>query len=103
MGVRLVRFNKFGTDGEASRSYDHDELINRDLLNQHPMYAITGLIETLNIIEDSIADVNRLLIEKDTTTNLRIDNIIIDIDKINKDLSDINNILNNLLLCFASS
>lgn len=46
MGVRLVRhgLEKIGGSG----TYDHDELENRDLPDQHPISAITGLQKELN-------------------------------------------------------
>jgi len=72
MGVRLVRYNRpisGNGDGNISQSFDHDELINRDLLNQHPIYAITGLQEALNLLEDSIYDLSILI--KDKTDNIQ--------------------------------
>ncbi len=68
MGVRLVRYNRpisGNTDSNTSKDYDHSELINRDLLNQHPIYAITGLQEALNFLEDAIYDVSLLIKEKE--------------------------------------
>lgn len=61
MGVRLVKFDRYGNSN--AYSYDHNDMINRDMMNQHPIYAITGLQEVLNILEDSINDVNQFLLE----------------------------------------
>ena len=33
MGVRLVQYNRNNNNGDGSLNRDHDELINRDLLN----------------------------------------------------------------------
>lgn len=56
MGVRLVRYNNGVTTGDSSfgGTYDHNELINRDLVNQHPIGAITGLQETIDEINEII-------------------------------------------------
>lgn len=59
MGVRLVRYNNGVITGDSSfgGTYDHNELINRDLVNQHPIGAITGLQESLdelNALIDSL-------------------------------------------------
>jgi hypothetical protein len=51
MGVRLVRYNNgitTGSGGSGKGTFDHNELINRDLVNQHPISAITGLQESLD-------------------------------------------------------
>lgn len=75
MGVRLVRYNRpisGNTDSNTTQNMDHDELINRDLLNQHPIYAITGLQEALNLLEDTIADVASLISNVDTTLQNQI-------------------------------
>ena len=65
MGVRLVRYTR--NNSKVNISNDHDELVNRDLMNQHPIYAITGLQEVLNILEDSIQETNESLLEKTNT------------------------------------
>lgn len=60
MGVRLVQYSetkKTNNDGYG----DHDELINKDLINQHPIYAITGLQEALNSLEDVDNIINETL------------------------------------------
>lgn len=53
MGVRLVRYNNGVVTGSGSSSgtYDHNELTNRDLVNQHPISAITGLQESLDELQ----------------------------------------------------
>ena len=89
MGVRLVQYNRNNNNGDGSLNRDHDELINRDLLNQHPIYAITGLQEILNILEDSIQETN-------TRLNQEIERINSDIDSINKELEIINDIISKL-------
>ena len=59
------------------------------MLNQHPIYAITGLQEILNILEDSIEETN-------TRLNQEIERINSDIDSINKELEIINDIISKL-------
>jgi hypothetical protein len=57
MGVRLAYFNKpYNYDKNSQIHEDHNDLINRDIPNQHPMYAITGLQEVLNAIENLLTD-----------------------------------------------
>lgn len=87
MGVRLVRYTRSNSGLIDAR--DHDELINRDLMNQHPIYAITGLQEVLNILEDSNYDLSQLLLQKEAALNKRIDDILKDIEEINKMLATI--------------
>ena len=94
MGVRLVRYTRH--NNEISSYNDHDELINRDLMNQHPIYAITGLQEVLNILEDSIYNTNTLMLEKETIINGKIDAIMTDIADINQALLDIGVIIADL-------
>lgn len=84
MGVRLVRYKMFGSPNGESYN-DHNELINRDMMNQHPIYAITGLQEVLNIIEDNIR-----------ATNIRINNVLQQIDDIYDQLQEIRDIIANL-------
>ena len=95
MGVRLVKYSRTNSSSSNSGGQiynDHDELTNRDLKNQHPIYAITGLQEVLNVLEDSITETNKLII----ATNERIDAILLDIEKIQKEIQDIHDIINNL-------
>lgn len=89
MGVRLVQYNRNNNNGDGSLNRDHDELINRDLLNQHPIYAITGLQEILNILEDSIQETNTRLTQE-------VERINSDIESINKEIDNIINMINNL-------
>lgn len=55
MGVRLVRYNNGVITGNGgyggNGTFDHNELINRDLVNQHPISAITGLQESLDELQ----------------------------------------------------
>ena len=96
MGVRLVKYNRTAEGNENSYYNDHDYLVNRDLPNQHPIYAISGLQEVLNVLEDNIKETNKLLLEKDKATNIRIDNLILDIEKIQQDILNILDIIDNL-------
>ena len=89
MGVRLVRFDQYGRSKDVY-AYDHDELINRDMMNQHPIYAIIGLQEVLNILEDSIGDINQYLLEH------AIEDIETGIVDINSTLDDIYDKLSKL-------
>lgn len=92
MGVRLVRYNRpitGNTDSNTSASFDHDELINRDLMNQHPIYAITGLQEILNMLEDAIDAAHGNLTQHEQNYNQYIVNIQKDIDDIEKSIDDI--------------
>ena len=60
MGIKLVRY--FRKTPEGSIIYDHDVLLNRDLKNQHPIYAIEGLQEELDnlqeLIENATVDIS---------------------------------------------
>lgn len=101
MGIRLVRYKKFNSEGSDSNLKDHDELINRDLMNQHPIYAITGLQEVLNMLEDSIQDTNDLLLKKDKATNKRIDDLLLEIPDVKKMLAEITQYIQNFSLLNA--
>ena len=97
MGVRLIKYNRNTTNTQGGVMFnDHDELYNRDLKNQHPIYAITGLQEVLNVLEDNITETNRLLIKKNQATNARIDTILLDIEAIQKDIENIYDVISNL-------
>lgn len=89
MGVKLVRYT-YSNSGFIDPS-DHDELINRDMKNQHPIYAITGLQEVLNILEDNDQETNTLMKTKETAIYEKIANVIKDINEINKQIASINN------------
>ena len=97
MGVRLVQYNRNNNNGDGSLNRDHDELINRDLLNQHPIYAITGLQEVLNVLEDSIQETNTRLNQEVERINSDIESINKKIiESINKKIENIIDIINNL-------
>ena len=97
MGVRLIKYNRNTTNTQGGVMFnDHDELYNRDLKNQHPIYAITGLQEILNVLEDNITETNRLLIKKNQATNDRIDTILLDIEAIQKDIENLYDVISNL-------
>ena len=67
MGVRLVVHSaKHGGKGYSAGTHNHDELIHRDWVDQHPIYAITGLQEVLNTIESNIVIALKLINEKET-------------------------------------
>ena len=90
MGVRLMRFDKKNIlGGPETNINDHDELVNRDLLNQHPIYSITGLQEILNTLEDADYELSKLWVELDTATNARIDKVAFDIALINQTIASI--------------
>lgn len=58
MGVRLVYFNKplNHTDNNKKLLEDHNDLINRDIQDQHPIYAISGLNEVLSAVETLLTE-----------------------------------------------
>jgi hypothetical protein len=86
MGVRLVYYNKLHSSDGTGIFGDHDELINRDIPNQHPIFAITGLQEILNIIENLLNQHTRQI--RDINTSIvQINNTI---DGIQQDIIDIN-------------
>lgn len=89
MGVRLVRYTRSNSGLIDAR--DHDELINRDLMNQHPIYAITGLQEVLNILEDANYETNVLMEAKEVAIYKKIDGILEDIAAINQQIIAIGN------------
>lgn len=62
MGVRLVKFKRFGSSNSESDLYDHDALYNRDLSNQHPIYAITGLENALTDLHERITIVSETMV-----------------------------------------
>ncbi len=100
MGVRLVRYNRPNSETGGSTSFnDHDELINRDMMNQHPVYAIIGLQEVLNILEDAVQETNQLLITKETEIyteiNTHVTDILADIVVIDQQIDDLINAINN--------
>ena len=101
MGVRLVKYNRINSETGGSSSFnDHDELINRDMMNQHPIYAIIGLQEVLNILEDAIQEANKIILLKETEIyseiNTQVSNINTDIETINNSLAAINDLIADL-------
>lgn len=64
MGVRLVKY------GVNTGVYNHDELLNKDLPDQHPISAITGLEEKLNEINsiENVENTKTLTLVYDETT-----------------------------------
>lgn len=95
MGVRLVRYTN-GTPGYGNMSGDHNELINRDMMNQHPIYAIIGLQEVLNILEDTIEATNEALLQKDKILTEKINIINQNIEDIQQSIETINETIANL-------
>lgn len=66
MGVRLVVYNSITSayDEGALVNIKHEDILNRDKLDQHPIYAISGLQEVLNTIESNIITINNLIINQ---------------------------------------
>lgn len=56
MGVRLVKYNT--TSGGGSGTFDHNLLENRDMADQHPVTAISGLEERL---QEMMSDVETMM------------------------------------------
>lgn len=73
MGVRLVKYGVINGTG----TYNHDELINRDLPDQHPISAITGLEDRLNNLTsiENIVNTRSLTLEYDKTTKTLTGNV----------------------------
>lgn len=80
MGVRLVKYGVINGTG----TYNHDELYNRDLPDQHPISAITGLEDRLKQIDiniknasgiENITNTNSLTLEYDKTTRTLTGNV----------------------------
>lgn len=70
MGVRLVRYNNgVISNGDGSGTYDHNELINRELANQHPIGAISGLQEILDELVKNYEDTNTIHFDVDQDTD----------------------------------
>ena len=98
MGVRLVvksaasMGNRVGTG-----THNHDELIHRDWVDQHPIYAITGLQEVLNTIENNIVIALTLLQEKEQELKEYTDtHIQTESDTINQRIDELN-VLDNII------
>lgn len=62
MGVRLVKYiNGYISDGISEGTFYHDELVNRDADNQHPISAITNLQETLTGLQETLDKANAII------------------------------------------
>ena len=80
MGVRLVKYGVINGTG----TYNHDELYNRDLPDQHPISAITGLEDRLKQIDiniknasgiENITNTSSLTLKYDKTTRTLTGNV----------------------------
>jgi hypothetical protein len=65
MGVRLVVHNFEVDEMDYTGTHNHDDLLHRDWVDQHPIYAITGLQEVLNTIEINLINITNLINEND--------------------------------------
>ena len=63
MGVRLVIHNFEVDEMDYTGTHNHDDLLHRDWVDQHPIYAITGLQEVLNTIEINLINIANLINE----------------------------------------
>lgn len=81
MGVRLVRYGLEKTGGWGT--FDHSELTNRDLPDQHPISAITGLEEELKKVEFDTKDSDDIHFEYDCKNKVLTGNAILLDDKFN--------------------
>ena len=70
MGVRLVKYNT--TSGGSSGTFDHNLLENRDMADQHPITAISGLEERLqemmSEVEVMLGNIKQTLKDLEDTT-----------------------------------
>lgn len=73
MGVRLVKYGLVNGTG----TYNHDELLNRDLPDQHPISAITGLEDRLKNASsiENIVNTASLTLEYDKDTKTLTGNV----------------------------
>jgi hypothetical protein len=63
MGVRLVVHNFIIDEMDYTGTHNHDDLLHRDWVDQHPIYAITGLQEVLNTIEINLINITNFINE----------------------------------------
>lgn len=77
MGVRLV---KHGVDSGGEGTCDHNLLFNRDMDDQHPISAITGLQEALDKLEFDTKDSTSLHLNFDSSVKELTGNVIISSD-----------------------
>lgn len=95
MGVRLVIHNFEVDEMDYTGTHNHDDLLHRDWVDQHPIYAITGLQEVLNTIEINLINITNLINSNDIAVRSDLkqytDNKIIDLkDVINTRIDDLN-------------
>lgn len=88
MGVRLVKYiNGYISDGISEGTFYHDELVNRDADNQHPISAITNLHETLVGLHETLVGLQEALDATNAIINTLVKNykdstsIHFDVDK----------------------
>lgn len=74
MGVRLVVHNFKYQETDYTGTHNHEAMVHRDWLDQHPIYAITGLQEILNTIEKNLMTINRIIVTKETEIKQYSDN-----------------------------
>ena len=74
MGVRLVIHNFEIDELDYTGTHNHDDLLHRDWVDQHPIYAITGLQEILNTIEANIVNVIKLIQTNDENIHQELNN-----------------------------
>ena len=65
MGVRLVVHNFIYDEMDYTGTHNHEEMLHRDWVDQHPIYAITGLQEVLNTIEENLINITNTLLQKE--------------------------------------
>lgn len=70
----MPTFNTGMQELTAVYSSDHNKLKNRDIDDQHPMSAITGLVAALNLKQDSLIAGNGIVIED---SYIRLDDLIL--------------------------
>lgn len=88
MGVRLVKYGKYNIEGSLGIE-SHEQLLNRDLPDQHPIEAITGLQEALDELQSMIEDISNILNFTDTAS------VNLTYDETNKELKADVNIFNS--------
>lgn len=72
----------------------HDKLSNRDIPDQHPMTAITGLSDHLDDVNDAIVQINKVVGDSGTslgTLSGRVDTMEGDITELDKRLTEVAN------------
>ena len=102
MGIALVRYSRpvnYNASAEGLYTKDHEELFNRDSWNQHPIFAIIGLPEYLNMLEDSIDNTNEHINTEVKRLDKRIDDLQLEVDQLSiqvaqvaKDIATIRNV-----------